>query len=91
MNVGSDPNGQGNKLVAASVAWGMPNGIVAVSAYFKDSVGMDEQNQDMLYQLVCYLGQLNDMGRPWIVGGDWNMESTTFDGQAWLEQLRAVF
>eukprot|EP00959_Pyramimonas_sp_CCMP1952_P067052 1399990-Pyramimonas_sp.AAC.1 len=36
-------------------------------------------------------GRLNGMGQWWIVGGDWNMESTTFDGQAWLQQLGALF
>eukprot|EP00959_Pyramimonas_sp_CCMP1952_P093955 1965499-Pyramimonas_sp.AAC.1 len=57
----------------------------------KDSAGLDEQNQDMLYRLVCYLGCLSDMGQCWTFGGDWNMLSATFDGQAWLQQLRAMF
>eukprot|EP00959_Pyramimonas_sp_CCMP1952_P199491 4172508-Pyramimonas_sp.AAC.1 len=53
------------RAVAAQVNWGCRGGVVLVSLYLKDSVGLDTFNMSVLYQLATYLGRLNPLDRPW--------------------------
>eukprot|EP00959_Pyramimonas_sp_CCMP1952_P333964 6994163-Pyramimonas_sp.AAC.1 len=56
------------RAVAAQVNRGCKGGVVLVSLYLKDSVGIDVYNKSILYKLAKYLGRLNSLSRPWVVG-----------------------
>ncbi|CAK0837814.1 unnamed protein product [Prorocentrum cordatum] len=60
------------RLVAAHVHWGVRGGIVFVSAYLVDSVGMNDVNRSIFGALTRYLTKLTASGIDWIVGGDFN-------------------
>ena len=60
--------------------------IVIVVAYFKDGVGMNEENVSMLTDI---LGWVKAAGLPWIIVADWNMTPQDLIGSGMLGSLAA--
>lgn len=49
--------------------------LIVVTVHFKDGIGMDGVNVDLIQQLLT----ISENGRHWIlVAGDWNMQPTAF-------------
>eukprot|EP00959_Pyramimonas_sp_CCMP1952_P454903 9470707-Pyramimonas_sp.AAC.1 len=70
-----------SRTVAAKSRWGCRGRRVLVSLYLQDSVGLDSCSLSLLYVLATYLGWSNAEARPWVVGGDWNVESRMIRGR----------
>ena len=76
-----------HRIVFARWQSWIKTGIDVASLYLISSEGLSSGNVDLLDGLGCALRQ---SGRPFILGGDWNLPPSVLDGSGWLTAVRGV-
>ena len=66
---------------------GVPGGLVVVSVYLECGVGMNETNWAVIRHLAVELGA---MGRPFVIGGDWQQSPDEMAAEGVFDILRGV-
>ena len=58
----------------------LPSGILVASVYLYDDSGLSSRNRSLLHQISGYLGAI---GKPFILGGDWQMHPDVLRSSGW--------
>ena len=66
---------------------GVPGGLVVASVYLECGVGMNETNWAIIHHLAV---ELQTMGRPFLIGGDFQMTPAELEAEGVLNVLRGV-
>ncbi|CAK0827554.1 unnamed protein product, partial [Prorocentrum cordatum] len=85
-----DPVLYPGRLVAAHVHWGARGGLVILSLYLVDSVGLDDQNKRILWTLASYLAKLEAAQMDYIARGDFKMGMEKLEDSS-LADIEALF
>ncbi|CAK0882804.1 unnamed protein product, partial [Prorocentrum cordatum] len=75
------------RVVAAHIHSFRPGGIVFMSAYFKDSVGMGPQSANIFWLFVEFLARPNGQWAPWIVGAGWGAQPAELFQADWAQAI----
>ena len=81
------PRHMRHRFHVAKVAAVMRGGLHVGAIYLKDSVGLHDENLDVL-QMVA--GALRSLRGPWLIGGDWNVPPAALLATGWLALVGGV-
>ena len=75
------------RIAAAHVAAGCKGGLVCYTVYLYPSEGLSDRNVKLLESLAIHA---RGHGKPWLAGGDWNMEPLALEEAQWPLKMGAV-
>ena len=78
---------QSHRIAAAWVDGVLKGGILCISVYLKDGVGLNDSNTKVLDEVLV---TAKAAGLPFIIAGDWNVQPEDLERAGWLETLKAV-
>ncbi|CAK0789192.1 unnamed protein product, partial [Prorocentrum cordatum] len=82
-----DPIIYPGRVVASFVNWGVPGGVIVVSAYLVTSTGLTGENLSILWAIAQRVAFWNAAGFDWILAGDWNSDIAALNARGWIESL----